>query len=559
MADPLGISTGQGKGRAQVFGDTYNDYFAEKVKTGTEEKKVQQEELAKLQAADGLWDRDNELFKPKIEALRKYYRENARNIIKGDFDATTNLEAMKNDLTQFIGSSKESKEFYIDLKKKIASDPEKYSDATKARMDEYQRTGGRFDNDIAFASKYKASDTIYSLSDKVKSAGYDLDDITYEKDSSGKTYMIDKSGQKVDIDKMVDSVISAEDSFYGDNQVSEYWNQPGKKDQLKETLTSLMGEKRSTKYSPTEREPYSATKIKDQANRRKILTNNVKYNTKEALAELGNLKGQKNKDSGNTLTDIRILEPGERGALNRTLYVEYDDGSVDYMDVTDKGFDTEFNAFVSSTGESVIVSDDDLAQVPDAAIPKGYSIPKGKGAMLSNDLNNLMLGDDLDDRLDLFADRVLLSKSIFSKSLRSKIRDPLTTTGDVDKITGLLTDVFSGKNYKGGKIQKITYEDNLVDPDEYKVVYLDSKGKEQEVLIKATDKEGVAELSGMKKTKGTEVEVKEEAPKTKKESSDYSAIISAAKEKYPNFNGLTDNQILTELKKIREKQLEQTK
>ena len=250
MADPLGISTGQGKGRAQVFGNTYNDYFAEKVKTGTEEKKTQQAELAKLQAADGLWDRDNELFKPKIEALRKYYRENARNIIKGDFDATTNLQAMKDDLTQFIGSSKASKEFFVDLKKKIVDNPNDYSDATKARMDEYQRTGGRFDNDISFFSKYKASDTIDSLSDKVKSAGYDLDNITYGTDPSGKTYMIDKSGQKVDIDKMVDSVISAEDSFYGDNQVSEYWNQPGKKDQLKETLTSLMGEKRSTKYSP---------------------------------------------------------------------------------------------------------------------------------------------------------------------------------------------------------------------------------------------------------------------------------------------------------------------
>lgn len=529
MADPLGISTGQGKGRAQVFGNTYNDYFAEKVKTGTEEKKTQQAELAKLQAADGLWDRDNELFKPKIEALRKYYRENARKIIKGDFDATTNLQAMKDDLTQFIGSSKASKEFFVDLKKKIVDNPNDYSDATKARMDEYQRTGGRFDNDISFFSKYKASDTIDSLSDKVKSAGYDLDNITYGTDPSGKTYMIDKSGQNVDIDKLVNSVISAEESNYGDNQVSEYWNQPGKKDQLKETLTSLMGEKRGTKYSPTEREPYSATKIKDQANRRKILTNNVKYNTKEALAELGNLKGQKNKDSGNTLTDIRILEPGERGALNRTLYVEYDDGSVDYMDVTDKGFDTEFNAFVSSTGESVIVSDDDLAQVPDAAIPKGYSIPKGKGAMLSNDLNNLMSGDDLDDRLKGYTNRVVLSKSIFSRSLRSKIGDPLTTSDSTDKISGLLTDVFSGKNYKGGKVQKITYEDNSVDPDEYKVVYLDSKGKEQEVLIKATDKEGVAELSGMKKTKGTKVKVGEESVSSKNNSKKVNKKTAASK------------------------------
>jgi len=36
-------------------------------------------------------------------------------------------------------------------------------------------------------------------------------------------------------------------------------------------------------------------------------------------------------------------------------------------------------------------------------------------------------------------------------------------------------------------------------------------------LIKSTDEEGVAELSGMKKTKGTKVEVEEEVvPSTKK-------------------------------------------
>ncbi len=510
MADPLGISTGQGQGRAQVFGDTYNDYFAEKVKTGTEEKKTQQAELAKLQAADGLWDRDNELFKPKIENLRKYYRENARKIIQGDFDATTNLEAMKNDLTQFVGSSKASKEYYIDLKKKIAADPDKYSDATKARMDEYQRTGGRFDNDISFSSKYNASDTIDNLSKKVKEAGYDLDTIRYGQDLSGKTFMIDTQGQRVDIDKLVESVITAEDSFYGDNQVSEYWNKPGRKDQIKNTLSTLLGEKRTTKYSPTEREPYSAKKIKNQAERRKIFINDVKYNTKEALAALGNLKNQKNKDSGNTITDIRVLEPGERGALNRMVYVEYDDGSVDYMDVTDKGFDTEFNAFISSTGESEVLSDDDLYKVPDAPIPEGYSIPKSKGDMLANDLNTLMLGDDLDKKLKGYTNRVVLSKSIGSKSLRSKIGDPLTTSDSKEKISGLLTDVFSGKSYKGGKVKKITYQDNSFDPDEYKVVYLDSNGTEQEVLIKSTDEEGVAELSGMKKTKGTKVKVEKE-------------------------------------------------
>lgn len=517
MADPLGISTGQGQGRAQVFGDTYNDYFAEKVKTGTEEKKTQQAELAKLQSADGLWDRDNELFKPKIENLRKYYRENARKIIQGDFDATTNLEAMKNDLTQFVGSSKASKEYYIDLKKKIAADPDKYSDATKARMDEYQRTGGRFDNDISFSSKYNASDTIDNLSKKVKEAGYDLNEIEFGKDKEGKTFMIDTQGQRLDIDKLVESVLTAEDSFYGDNQVSEYWNEEGRKDQIKNVLSSLPGSKRITKYSPNEREPYSAKKIKNQATRRKILINNVKYNTKEALAALGNLKNQKNKDSGNTITDIRVLKPGERGVLNRTVYVEYDDGSVDYMDVTDEGFDTEFNAFISSTGESEVLSDDDLYKVPDAPIPEGYSIPKSKGSMLANDLNTLLLGDDLDNRLKGYTNRVAMAKRIGSKSLRSKIGDPLTTSDSEEKISGLLTDVFSGKPYKGGKVQKITYNSNLSSKDEYKVVYLDSNGTEQEVLIKSTDEEGVAELSGMKKTKGTKVEVEEEVvPSTKK-------------------------------------------
>ena len=506
MADPLGISTGQGKGRAQVFGDTYNDYFAEKVKKGTEEKKVQQEELAKLQAADGLWDRDNELFKPKIEELRKYYRENARNIIKGDFDATTNLEAMKNDLTQFVGSSKSSKKFYEETLKLVNQNPQDYSKATKERLSSYAKEGGRFDSDLKLDPSFDPNESFKSMSQEVKNLGMKYGD--WKINGAGDMYT-STGEQSVDMVKSIlDSQIDSDIQQRGE-EASDYWNQPGVYEKKLEELENTVSRDVKSKMKQVPREPWGATKIKNQADRRKILINNVKYNTKEALAELGNLKGQKNRDSGSTLTDIRVLEPGERGALNRTVYVEYDDGSVDYMDVTDKGFNTEFNAFISSTGESEKLSDDDLSQVPDADIPEGYSIPKGKGAMLSNDLNNLMSGDDLDDRLKGYTNRVVLSKSIFSKSLRSKIGDPLTTSDSTDKISGLLTDVFSGKNYKGGKVQKITYEDNSVDPDEYKVVYLDSKGKEQEVLIKATDKEGVAELSGMKKTKGTKVVVED--------------------------------------------------
>ena len=322
MADPLGISTGQGQGRAQVFGDTYNDYFAEKVKTGTEEKKTQQAELAKLQSADGLWDRDNELFKPKIENIRKYYRENARKIIQGDFDATTNLEAMKNDLTQFVGSSKASKEYYIDLKKKIAADPDKYSDATKARMDEYQRTGGRFDNDISFSSKYNASDTIDNLSKKVKEAGYDLNEIEFGKDKEGKTFMIDTQGQRLDIDGLVESVLKAEDSFYGDNQVSEYWNKPGRKDEIKNVLSSLPGAKRTTKYSPPSGQAYNQGQA-DKKSLATVLLNDVWHvqnyipETTEAVLDkiVESVSSLKSAVHTNSTPELKKEHPGEGGVV----------------------------------------------------------------------------------------------------------------------------------------------------------------------------------------------------------------------------------------------------
>lgn len=526
MADPLGISTGQGKGRAQVFGNTYNDYFAEKVKTGTEEKKTQQAELAKLQAADGLWDRDNELFKPKIEALRKYYRENARNIIKGDFDATTNLEAMKNDLTQFVGSSKSSKKFYEETLKLVNQNPQDYSKATKERLSSYAKEGGRFDSDLKLDPSFDPNESFKSMSQEVKNLGMKYGD--WKINGAGDMYT-STGEQSVDMVKSIlDSQIDSDIQQRGE-EASDYWNQPGVYEKKLEELENTVSRDVKSKMKQVPREPWGATKIKNQADRRKILINNVKYNTKEALAELGNLKGQKNRDSGNTITDIRVLEPGERGSLNRTVFVEYDDGSVDYMDVTDKGFNTEFNAFISSTGESEKLSDDDLALVPDAAIPEGYSIPKGKGAMLANDLNNLLLGDDLDDRLDLFANRVLLSKSIFSKSLRSKIGDPLTTTGDVDKISGLLSDVFAGKSYKGGEIQSVTYESDVTSSDDYIVVYKDSKGKTQKVLVDSKDKKAVAELAGMEKTKGTEVKVEEESVSSKGKSKKVNKKAAASK------------------------------
>jgi len=151
-SNPTGISTGQGKGEAQVFGDTYNDYFKQKADAGA--KKKAEIETALAQSTAGVWDRDLGMFKPQIEDIRKYVTDNARSIIDGDFDATIGFQKKQNDMLQFINSSKAAKKFYEQNLALYNKNPESYSDFSKADLQAYASTPGDFGSNIFLEGKF---------------------------------------------------------------------------------------------------------------------------------------------------------------------------------------------------------------------------------------------------------------------------------------------------------------------------------------------------------------------------------------------------------------------
>ena len=246
MANPLGISTGQGKGLAQVFGDTYNDYYKQKADEGAKKKAELEAAMAKSSA--GVWDRDLGLFKPMREELRKYVQDNARDIIDGKFDANVGWQAKQDELLQFINSSKAAKEFYEKNAALYNKNPKSYSNYSKRDLDEYAKTAGRFDSNIFLESMYNANDTQNDIMSDIKNIQYTTDPITGESVANigGKNFVITTSEQKKNaVRGIVEGRISAAGGMFP-RQVAEHWTQD-KIDNLIKTGENMLGREESAK------------------------------------------------------------------------------------------------------------------------------------------------------------------------------------------------------------------------------------------------------------------------------------------------------------------------
>ena len=241
MSDnPLGISTGQGKGLAQVFGDTYSDYYKQKADEGA--KKKAEIEKAMAQSSAGVWDRDLGLFKPMRDDIRKYVRDNARAIIDGDFDATIGWQQKKNDMTQFVESSKAAKDFFDKTLKMYNNNPEKYSDLSISDIMEYGRTPGRFDSNVFLEEQYIPNDTYDDIMKDIRNIEYTVDPATGHEvmKFGGKDFIVKTKEQKADaIRGIVEGRISAA-GLVTPKQVDRYWTQD-KIDNLVKTGEGMLG------------------------------------------------------------------------------------------------------------------------------------------------------------------------------------------------------------------------------------------------------------------------------------------------------------------------------
>ena len=141
--NPLAVSTGQGKGEAQVFGSTYNPYFKDK-KAQAEKNLGTAQSLADIEMGEA-WDRDIPVINQDIQEVRKYVQENARRIMEGDNTAIMEAKKLQQKAFNSINHSKTAYKTWWDLKQKINDNPDDYTDETKAEVDSYALRPGDWD------------------------------------------------------------------------------------------------------------------------------------------------------------------------------------------------------------------------------------------------------------------------------------------------------------------------------------------------------------------------------------------------------------------------------
>ena len=148
LGDALGVSQGQGRGLAQVFGDTYNPAFKEattlQLKNDKEDKKALDSQLVKL-AENKVWSRDIPIITEKNKAINEYVQKNYREIKKGNTPEALEYKNMITDATQFAYNSLAMEKATVDTLMKYNSDQTKYDPETKQLLREIMESPGDFD------------------------------------------------------------------------------------------------------------------------------------------------------------------------------------------------------------------------------------------------------------------------------------------------------------------------------------------------------------------------------------------------------------------------------
>jgi hypothetical protein len=224
MATPsgLGVSTGIGKGEAQVFAPVKSEYFKNKA---------------------NLFNPDTEEYKQELAKVRQFYRDNQRSILEGDFDTKLKLNQLTSGLTQWAANSNAEGKVWEALKKKAAAGETKFyqkdlDNLTKYYSTPYSKRRGMqiglrdaFDTD-AFLEEGR--DIVKDL--PFKDGGYKLQSIV---NSDGKlTDMIvnTQTQESYSLDDIVDKMFLGSNAKFSEEQVNSKITRDQTKDYLKKFL-----------------------------------------------------------------------------------------------------------------------------------------------------------------------------------------------------------------------------------------------------------------------------------------------------------------------------------
>tara|TARA_R110001599_G_scaffold167273_1_gene357200 strand:+ start:2613 stop:4229 length:1617 start_codon:yes stop_codon:yes gene_type:complete len=468
-SNPLGTSTGIGKGEAQVFGSTYNSIFKDKLAQAEKKDKELKGAMAEASDMSQLWSRDVSSFKPMVNEYQNFVRQNAKALIKGDFDATVKNQQMMNKLTQYASSSKESQKFYNDsLKAMLGSDKFYKKDVDKLRSFGDVNNSGNFDY-----SKYGVNPKIdvaainKGLQESVSKMGLNVEKLEL-KTVGNERVLVDKSTNKdVDLKPLISMAYQSAVAQGGQEQADEFLNQEWENN-LIENLPNFLKETRKTTM------PYKVKPVSDTAggqnaialaNRRKEMIYKISHNI-NADEELKNFEGKFNPSISGGKSQVviaELLEPGAGSTVpNRTVHFQTEDGTDYYYDVTNSNWNNSFNSIISNFKGQANLDDNALAKVDDY-VPKsgeeGTEALRG-GSLERQGMYDFLKGYDKIEDLDLEELREIIKRTK-SPTVKSRLRkyntDLKSSDEDVkeEAFSKLLSNEFKGKSFDGKEIKEI--------------------------------------------------------------------------------------------------------
>ena len=288
--NPTGLSTGQGKGAAQVFGSTYNPYFKERLTEAKKKDKEVTDAMAKVSDSSQLWSRDVGAFKPMVNDLQKFYRDNARAIIKGDFDATLKLKQKQNEMAQYVTSSKDAQKYANEMLKLVNKPGSNYTDDSRQKIFDFvnQAQAGNFDtSELILNEKYDASDALKAISGEVYKIGYKPESLYTTKDGI-RVNTLAQSPEAVEeiVLKQRDNAIK----FYGE-EARKYWTDEQTQEIIDQEI-AMLGKKRTAFNKPSAYNPNGSPEVVqafDFDPSPLITSFNVPYGIKQATGIKGKL------------------------------------------------------------------------------------------------------------------------------------------------------------------------------------------------------------------------------------------------------------------------------
>lgn len=224
----LGVSTGINQGEAQVFGDTYNPFFKEKLTEAKEKKAGLDKDVSTFQSKGVYW-RDAGLMKEKLGDYRSFVQNNVQALMDGDFDAISKKNQMESDMTQFVSNSKAAELWDTTASKMIDKNPEKYAVESKQALQDFRSKPGTWGTTSLEAS-YTAKPTIDSIMKYANDQGYSPSALSTENLADADFLKQFKSQRSSGIKNYIKSLKDDDMAMYP-LQASKYWT-PEREEEL---------------------------------------------------------------------------------------------------------------------------------------------------------------------------------------------------------------------------------------------------------------------------------------------------------------------------------------